>query len=543
MDKPYSDLVVWYKLETEFFQDRVRHTRYLEKAKDRNRKVKEDWSNCGELGKGGFGVVNKQIQKLTGHCRAVKAIDKSLPHKFDYSRELLVMSILAKRPSLFVEFLGWFEDSETLYIAMEYIEGGDLTKHIGTPLRQETVRNISKQILEALEVMHQQGITHRDIKPANIFVVSMSPVWVKLGDFGISKRILAQDTTTLHTQVSTRVYGAPEVLGLDSDSETSEYTNSVDIWSLGCVGQVFRYYIGKFPFPEDRLKSLSPPTDDIGISFLESMLVIQPEDRPTAANALRHEWLMSVLSEDEDGWEGQGETTQGKDERTRNGKSENKTAAHDKQKQKRSEEIPITQDGTKCAPRDAALRDNPGSQKGSNPITRESAIVTFMITPPYKASIGGSLIQTDPPKSDLMSHNSQATRSKGLRHRGKHPIRNISQIRKNKRTTPQPLFLTKLQQELSISEPTLLGGAGSSQAIRRSQRTKSRGNPRRNPVVGEIAETNVSRPSIGRKILTPGESLILVGIRIAILMLAGIVTGILVLGRTPYRRKSICLTE
>jgi serine/threonine protein kinase len=71
-----------------------------------------------------------------------------------------------------VEFLGWFEDPETLYIAMEYLEEGDLTRHIGTPLPQETVRNISKQILEGLQVMHQQGIAHRDLKPA---VWSWSP--------------------------------------------------------------------------------------------------------------------------------------------------------------------------------------------------------------------------------------------------------------------------------------------------------------------------------------------------------------------------------
>ena len=64
-----------------------------------------------------------------------------------------------------MEFLGWFEQPETLYIAMEYVEGGDLTQHTGTPRPQETVQNISKQILEGLKVMHQQGIAHRDLKP------------------------------------------------------------------------------------------------------------------------------------------------------------------------------------------------------------------------------------------------------------------------------------------------------------------------------------------------------------------------------------------
>ena len=51
----------------------------------------------------------------------------------------------------------------------------------------------------------------------------------------MSKRVRVQATTTFHTQVSTPVYSALEVLGLDSNSETSNYANSVDIWSLGCV--------------------------------------------------------------------------------------------------------------------------------------------------------------------------------------------------------------------------------------------------------------------------------------------------------------------
>ena len=96
MDRHQSDLIVWYKLETEFFRDRVKHTKCLGMAKNRNEKVKEDWSNRGELGRGGFGVVYKQIEKTTGHYRAVKVIDKRSSIMLDYSRELLVMAILAK---------------------------------------------------------------------------------------------------------------------------------------------------------------------------------------------------------------------------------------------------------------------------------------------------------------------------------------------------------------------------------------------------------------------------------------------------------------
>ena len=65
-----------------------------------------------------------------------------------------------------MKFLGWFEKPETLYIAMEYLPERDLTKHIGSPLEQETVQIMTKQILEGLKVMHQKGIAHRDLKPA-----------------------------------------------------------------------------------------------------------------------------------------------------------------------------------------------------------------------------------------------------------------------------------------------------------------------------------------------------------------------------------------
>ena len=96
MDGARSDLLVWYKLETEFFSDHFRHTNYVGEAKDRYEKMREDWSNCGELGKGGFGVVYRQIEKTTGRYRAVKTIDKRLSSELDYCRELLVMAILAK---------------------------------------------------------------------------------------------------------------------------------------------------------------------------------------------------------------------------------------------------------------------------------------------------------------------------------------------------------------------------------------------------------------------------------------------------------------
>ncbi|PUU73756.1 kinase-like domain-containing protein [Tuber borchii] len=353
MDEAQSDSTPPRILRTEFFQDHVRQTIYAEKAKNQNETMKEEWSNCGELGRGGFGVVYEQIQKATGHYRAVKTIDKRLALPLDYSREQLVMVKLAKHPSLFVEFLGSFEEPETLYIAMEYFQEGDLTKHISTPLSQWTVQNISRQILEGLKVMHQEGITHRDVKPEFLCLPS---------------------TTTLHTQVSTPLYGAPEVQGLDSNSETSIYTNSVDIWSLGCViyellggtklflsgHQVSCYLIRKQPFLEERLRQLPIPTEDAGTSLLKSMLSIQPQDRPTAADALNHVWLAGITG----GYEHEGQKPPSREEITPRRQRKNTPAPHDGLEKKRREGGPPTGDGAGCMTGDVGSWVNPRSQGG-----------------------------------------------------------------------------------------------------------------------------------------------------------------------------------
>lgn len=96
MDKTQSDLISRYKLETEFLQGWVRHTRIVERAGNRNEKIQEDWHDCGELGSGGFGRVSREVQEGTDHYRAVKTIKRTPASRLDYSRELLVMAKLAK---------------------------------------------------------------------------------------------------------------------------------------------------------------------------------------------------------------------------------------------------------------------------------------------------------------------------------------------------------------------------------------------------------------------------------------------------------------
>ena len=258
----------------------------------------------------------------------------------------------------------------------------------------------------------------------------MSPVWVKLGDFGVSKWIPAPGTTTFHTQVSTPLYSAPEVRGLDPNSETSEYTNSVDIWSLGCVIyellvgtklfiselQLSGYFYGKWPFPEDRLRGLSPPTGDIGISFLKAMLAIQPQDRPTAADALSHAWLADLKSDSEHSRDDGAETIQNGYRRKKpSRKRENTPSTTDRPKKRRSERNRISQADTRCIPGGMALGADAGSQLWGGPTSRKTIFDTSVTAPSPSdpASAKNSGVEPRLRKSELIPGSFRPTDSKG----------------------------------------------------------------------------------------------------------------------------------
>jgi serine/threonine protein kinase len=128
---------------------------------------------------------------------------------------------------------------------------------------------------------------------------------VKIGDFGISKRIKAGDSTELRTATGAIGYEAPEIRGFIDDEvncESSVYTNLVDIWSFGCV--IYKIMAKELPFQssrdlrrfcEKRISFPSPPLEDKmsqeGIEFLRRILEPSPLNRPSAVKALQYEWL------------------------------------------------------------------------------------------------------------------------------------------------------------------------------------------------------------------------------------------------------------
>lgn len=163
----------------------------------------------------------------------MKIINKSWSLKVDYKKELLALAKFSKlqyqEEEVFVKFFRWFQDSLNLFISMEYFELGDLEQHIIESITVDDLKDIIKDVLNGLRIMHSENFAHRDLKPSNIFVVEKPPTsnwWVKIGDFGISKRVEG-DKTALYSQVGTPHYQAPEINGhFDTGEDTSVYPSS-----------------------------------------------------------------------------------------------------------------------------------------------------------------------------------------------------------------------------------------------------------------------------------------------------------------------------
>jgi serine/threonine protein kinase len=207
------------------------------------------------------------------------------------------------------------------------MEFGDLETHIGFKWTENDTKVVARQLLEGLKLMHDDGIIHRDLKPAvriwpllsvtflvlgligclksqNIFPVLIDDriLRIKIGDFGVSKRLSKDSNTVARTLVGSQGYMAPEVV---SPGDSDGHTTSVDLWALGCI--VYRMVTGGLPFPNVhevncyRFGIRAFPHHELelvnfsnaGLAFIESLVKADPEKRATAELALMSDWITS----------------------------------------------------------------------------------------------------------------------------------------------------------------------------------------------------------------------------------------------------------
>ncbi len=199
----------------------------------------------GVIGSGAMGMVYRAVDPVIQRPVALKTIHRSLVDGDDS-----VASIAARfrneaqaagrlsHPGI-VAIYEYGEDDDTAFIAMEYVEGQDLSKVLAaTPVLPEpALLQVMDQLLAALDYAHQQGVWHRDIKPANLIVTRSGQL--KITDFGIA-RIRDASLTQVTSTIGTHGYMAPE------QYTGQEIDHRVDIFASGVL--LYRLLTGQAPY-------------------------------------------------------------------------------------------------------------------------------------------------------------------------------------------------------------------------------------------------------------------------------------------------------
>ena len=154
----------------------------------RTKLVLEDFITVKVIGKGAFGEVRLVQKKDTGKIYAMKTLLKSeMFNKDQLAHVKAERDVLAGSDSPWVVALYYsFQDSQYLYLIMEFLPGGDLMTMLirWQVFTEDITRFYMAECVLAIEAIHKLGFIHRDIKPDNILIDSKGHV--KLSDFGLS---------------------------------------------------------------------------------------------------------------------------------------------------------------------------------------------------------------------------------------------------------------------------------------------------------------------------------------------------------------------
>ncbi|XP_064227074.1 serine/threonine-protein kinase Nek1 isoform X7 [Aotus nancymaae] len=252
----------------------------------------EKYVRLQKIGEGSFGKAILVKSTEDGRQYVIKEINisgMSSKEREESRREVAVLANM-KHPNI-VQYRESFEENGSLYIVMDYCEGGDLFKRInaqkGVLFQEDQILDWFVQICLALKHVHDRKILHRDIKSQNIFLTKDGTI--QLGDFGIA-RVLNSTVELARTCIGTPYYLSPEIC------ENKPYNNKSDIWALGCV--LYELCTLKHAFEAGSMKNLvlkiisgSFPPVSLHYSYDLRSLVSQlfkrnPRDRPSVNSIL-----------------------------------------------------------------------------------------------------------------------------------------------------------------------------------------------------------------------------------------------------------------
>ncbi|CAI4499555.1 AKH_1a_G0020520.mRNA.1.CDS.1 [Saccharomyces cerevisiae] len=250
----------------------------------RKRRLKpknRDFEMITQVGQGGYGQVYLARKKDTKEVCALKILNKKLLFKLNETKHVLTERdiLTTTRSEWLVKLLYAFQDLQSLYLAMEFVPGGDFrTLLINTRcLKSGHARFYISEMFCAVNALHDLGYTHRDLKPENFLIDAKGHI--KLTDFGLAAGTISneriesmkirlekikdlefpafteksiEDRRKMYNQLREKeinyansMVGSPDYMALEV-LEGKKYDFTVDYWSLGCM--LFESLVGYTPF-------------------------------------------------------------------------------------------------------------------------------------------------------------------------------------------------------------------------------------------------------------------------------------------------------
>lgn len=182
------------------------------------------------LGRGGMGEVWLAHDTVADRVVALKILSATYAADADYRRRFQREARIGTslRGPHIVPIHTFGEHDGRLFLAMEYIEGADLSARLarGEVSNPAAAVAVIAQIATALDTAHAAGLIHRDVKPANIIVAPTGSAY--LIDFGIAQAYGQTAVTAAGLAMGTWAYMAPERFAGKVDARS-------DVYSLACV--------------------------------------------------------------------------------------------------------------------------------------------------------------------------------------------------------------------------------------------------------------------------------------------------------------------
>ncbi|XP_076934970.1 putative serine/threonine-protein kinase At1g54610 [Bidens hawaiensis] len=287
----------------------------------------DTFEKLDKIGQGTYSSVFKARDLISNKFVALKRVrfdNKDLESVVFMAREILILRRLDHPNIIKLEGLITSRSSCSLYLVFEYMEH-DLTGLVtlpGVKFTEPQVKCYMKQLLNGLDHCHGHGVLHRDIKGSNLLIDNNGIL--KIADFGLANYYKQSQIVPLTSRVVTLWYRPPELL-----LGETHYGVGVDLWSAGCI--LGELYAGKPIMPGRTeveqlhriFKLCGSPSDSYwsksklphstafkpahpykrrileafkdfpaaAIGLMQTLLAIDPEERGTAALALKSEFF------------------------------------------------------------------------------------------------------------------------------------------------------------------------------------------------------------------------------------------------------------